>query len=306
MNPLIVIVGPTAVGKTEVALQLAGLLGGEIVIADSRTFYRGLDIGTAKPTPEDRARIPHHLVDVADPDQPWSLALFQEAARQAIAAIHARGHLPFLVGGTGQYVRAVTEGWQAPGVEPNPPLRLALQAWAAQVTPLGLHARLAALDPAAAAAIDYRNLRRTIRALEVIFSTGLRFSEQRRRGPSPYRLLTLGLTRPRPELYARIDARIHAMLAAGFPEEVHRLLEAGYSPDLPALSAIGYRELAAHLRGELSLEAAVALIQRNTRVYVRRQANWFRLDDPAIRWFEAGPHAVEAMRAAICSWLASA
>ncbi|MBN1148890.1 MAG: tRNA (adenosine(37)-N6)-dimethylallyltransferase MiaA [Anaerolineales bacterium] len=306
LPPLIVILGPTAVGKTEIAIQLAGRLGGEIVSADSRLFYRGMDIGTAKPTQAERERAPHHLVDVADPDQVWSLALFQERARQAIADIHGRGRLPLLVGGAGQYIRAVTQGWQAPQVEPDRRLRAALENWAQEIGEDGLHTRLAVLDPQAAASIDPRNLRRTVRALEVILSSGLRFSEQRRRQPSPYRLLLLGLTRPRPELYARIDARIQDMLAAGFVEEVQNLLEAGYSPELPTLSAIGYREMVAYLSGAISLHEAVQLIQRATRTFVRRQANWFKADDPGIRWFRVEPDTVDVLEVVIRAWLSTA
>jgi tRNA dimethylallyltransferase len=293
--PLLVIVGPTAVGKTDASIQLALRLDGEVVSADSRLFYRGMDIGTAKPTSQEMQGVPHHLIDLADPccrETGMSLAQFQQAAHQAIAAIHARGRLPLLVGGTGQYVRAVIQGWQAPPVEPDPALRLALESWARQVGPDGLHARLRTLDPAAAEAIDYRNLRRTVRALEVIFTTGRPFSAQRRQAASPYRLLVIGLQRPRPELYARIDRRIQLMLDAGWLDEVRRLLERGCTPDLPSMSAIGYRELAAHLQGRLSLDEAVALVQRQTRLFVRRQANWFKPSDPAIRWFDAGPEAV--------------
>ncbi len=293
-QPLVALVGPTAVGKTEAAVALAQRLDMEIVSADSRLFYRGMDIGTAKPTSEERRGVPHHLIDVANPGQTWSLADFQRAAAEAIAGIHLRGRLPLLVGGTGQYVRAVLEGWQAPRAAPDPRLRAALESLAARITPHGLHARLALLDPQAAEAIDPRNLRRTVRALEVILTTGRRFSEQRKRGESPYQVLMLGLFRERQELYARIDARLQAMLEAGFLEEVAGLLRAGYSLDSPALSAIGYRELAAHLRGELTLEQAVTLIKRQTRVFVRRQANWFKRDDPRIQWVQAGPGSVDA------------
>jgi tRNA dimethylallyltransferase len=297
--PLVAIVGPTAAGKTEIAIQLAERLGGEIVSADSRLFYRGMDIGTAKPTAAERRRVPHHLIDVADPDEAWSLATFQQQASQAIAGIHARNRLPFLVGGTGQYFRAVTQGWTVPPVSPNPRLRGALEAWGEQVGKDGLHARLAALDPQAAASIDPRNLRRTVRALEVILSTGRRFSQQRQRGASPYRLLVLGLNRPRPELYARIDARVDAMLQAGLVQEVRGLLDKGYSPDLPTLSAIGYREMIAYLQGKIGLDEAVAQIKRQTRLLVRRQANWFKLDDPHIHWFVAGPQTTGQMQAEI-------
>jgi tRNA dimethylallyltransferase len=295
--PLILIVGPTAVGKTEFAIPLAKRLGGEIVSADSRLFYRGMDIGTAKPTREERARVPHHLIDIANPDETLSLAVFQRMAREAIAEIHARGNLPFLVGGTGQYVRAVTEGWTPPEVSPDERLRRHLEKMEREKGRDWLHAALRDLDPEAAAKIDARNVRRVIRALEVIFTTGYKFSAQRMQSESPYDLIAIGLKRPRAELYARVDARLESIFAAGFLDEVKALLEKGYSPNLPAMSAIGYRECAAVLRGEMTVEEAKAQIRRATRVFVRRQANWFKESDPSIAWFEAGaadaPSAVE-------------
>jgi len=300
-NPLIVIVGPTAVGKTELAIGLARQFDGEIVSADSRLFYRGMDIGTAKPTPEERARVPHHLIDVAAPDESWSLAVFQRAAQLAIADIRQRNRLPFLVGGTGQYVRAVIEGWEIPAQAPDAVLRTALEKWADQIGPDSLHDHLAYLDPQAASGIDARNVRRTIRALEVIFRTGRLFSEQRQRSTSPYSLLLIGLKRPREELYRRVDQRIEAMLAAGLVEEVSTLLKQGYSPELPTLSAIGYREIVAYLRGQMSLDEAVTSMKRLTRRYVRQQANWFRESDPSMRWFEAGPQMTEQVAAYIRS-----
>jgi tRNA dimethylallyltransferase len=303
LPPLLVILGPTAVGKTEIAIRLAESLGGEIVSADSRLFYRGMDAGTAKPSLAERARVPHHLIDVADPDETWSLVLFQQEARRAIQEIHARGRLPFLVGGTGQYIRAVTEGWQAPAAQPDPRLRGVLETWAAQIGPLGLHERLAQLDPQAGEQIEARNLRRTVRALEVILSTGRRFSAQRRRGETPYRLLTLGLNRPRPELYARIDARIEAMFAAGWVDEVRGLLAQGYSPELPSLSAIGYPQVIDYLQGKSTYAEAVMLIKRLTRQFVRRQANWFKENDPQIHWFPAGERTLEAMEGVIRGWI---
>jgi tRNA dimethylallyltransferase len=301
--PLVVILGPTAVGKTELAIQIAERLGGEIVSADSRLFYRGMDIGTAKPTPAEQKRVPHHLIDVADPDQIWSLALFQQKAIEAIAEISARGRLPLLVGGTGQYIRAVIQGWELPKVAPNAGLRTALENWAAEIGADGLHQRLASLDPQAAAGIDAHNLRRTVRAVEVILSSGRRFSEQRLSQPSPYRLLLLGLTCPRAELYRRVDARIQMMIEAGLVEEVRALLGQGYSPDLPTLSAIGYREMIAYLRGKISLAEAVRQMQRATRVFVRRQANWFKPDDPDIRWFRIGVDTLNDMLEAIREFL---
>lgn len=283
---LILIVGPTAVGKTEIAIQLAERLNGEIVSADSRLFYRGMDIGTAKPTAEERARVPHHLIDIADPDEILSLAVFQQKAREAIADIHARNKLPFLVGGTGQYVRAVTEGWTPPEVAPQEGLREELEKWRAEKGAYWLHEKLKTLDPEAAARIDPRNYRRTIRALEVILTTGKKFSEQRGRGDSPYHLITIGLTRPREELYRRVDERIESMFANGLVEEVRGLLAKGYSPSLPTMSAIGYRECVGVVKGEWSVEQAKVQIRRATRVYVRRQANWFKESDPNILWFK--------------------
>lgn len=262
-----------------------------------------MDIGTAKPTPAEMARVPHHLIDVADPDQVWSLALFQQEAQRAIAGIHARSRLPLLVGGTGQYVRAVIEGWSPPPAAPDTRLRDALAAWAHEITPDGLHARLAQLDPAAAAAIDPRNVRRTVRALEVILATGRRFSDQRRRSASPYRLLVLGLTRPRDELYARVDARIAAMFAAGFVDEVRALLAGGYAPDLPTLSAIGYQQVCAYLQGQMTLDDVIVEMKRLTRQFVRRQANWFKASDPQIHWFTAGAKTVDEMEALCREWL---
>ena len=286
--PLILLIGPTAVGKTELSLQLAERLNGEIVSADSRLFYCGMDIGTAKPTPEERARVPHHLIDVADPDEVWSLAVFQQKATEIIANIHARGKLPFLVGGTGQYVRAVTEGWTPPEVKSDPRLREVLEELAKDNGIYWLHASLQKLDPTSAEKIDARNVRRTIRALEVILTTGKPFSQQRGQSDSPYRLLTIGLKRPREELYQRVDERIEAMFETGLLDEVQSLLAQGYSPELPPMSAIGYRECVGVVNGELTAEQAKVEMRRATRVFVRRQANWFKEDDPDIHWFYAG------------------
>jgi tRNA dimethylallyltransferase len=285
---LVLLVGPTAVGKTELAIQLAERLDGEIVSADSRLFYRGMDIGTAKPSAEERARIPHHLIDVADPDETWSLALFQQRAANIISDIHQRGRLPFLVGGTGQYVRAVAQGWTPPEVEPDERLRGALEKMKEERGVHWLHEKLASIDPKAAEKIDPRNVRRTIRALEVILTTGMPFSQQRGQSASPYTLLTIGLKRSREELYQRIDQRIEGMFVAGFLEEVQNLLDRGYSPTLPSMSAIGYREGSQVVTGRLSAEQAKVEMRRATRMYVRRQANWFKESDPHIHWFEAG------------------
>jgi tRNA dimethylallyltransferase len=286
--PLILIVGPTAVGKTELAIQLAEKLNGEIVSADSRLFYRGMDIGTAKPSREEMARVPHYLIDIVNPDETLSLAVFQQKAKEIIADIHARGKLPFLVGGTGQYVRAVTQGWTPPEVTQNARMRDELERIASSEEKGAewLHARLQSLDPDSAEKIDARNERRTIRALEVILTTGRKFSEQRGQVDSPYHLITIGLTRPRPELYERVDQRINAMFANGFEDEVKGLLESGYPPTLPSMSAIGYRECIHVVNDEWSIEQAKVEMRRATRSFVRRQANWFKESDPNIVWFK--------------------
>ena len=283
--PVTVIVGPTAVGKTAFAIELAKIANAEIVSADSRYFYRGMDIGTAKPTPEERQSIPHHLIDVADPDETWSLALFQQKAYDAIASIHERGKNVIVVGGTGQYIRALLQGWSPPTMEADLVMRAVLEDWANEIGPMEIHKKLAILDPIAAEKIDYRNVRRTIRALEVIFGSGQRFSEQRKVTESPYSFLILGLNRSRSSLYQRIDQRIDQMIRQGFIEEVAGLLEKGYSPTLPSMSAIGYREISAYLNHEISLDEAIRLIKQRTRNFVRRQANWFKTNDPQIHWF---------------------
>jgi tRNA dimethylallyltransferase len=294
--PLILVVGPTAVGKTEIAIQLAERLNGEIVSADSRLFYRGMNIGTAKPTREEQARVPHHLIDIVNPDEILSLAVFQQKAREAIVDIHTRNKLPFLVGGTGQYVRAVTEGWSPPEVKPDERLRGELEGMKDERGIYWLYEKLKDLDPVAAQKIDPRNYRRTIRALEVIMTTGRRFSDQRGQSESPYHLITIGLTRPRAELYERIDQRIDEMFANGFVEEVRQLLAKGYSPALPTMSAIGYRECVRVVNGELNEEQAKVEIRRATRVFVRRQANWFKESDPNIKWFRVETGATEAIQ----------
>jgi tRNA dimethylallyltransferase len=303
-QPLAIIIGPTAVGKTEIAIQLAEQVDGEIISADSRLFYRGMDIGTAKPTKGDMARVPHHLIDIADPDEILSLAVFQKMAHVAIADIQARGKLPVLVGGTGQYVRAVTEGWSPPEVKPNPRLRDELEKIASshrRTTEIGvetttddiktmdgkkwIYEKLKSLDPEAAENIDARNLRRTVRALEVILTTGRKFSELRKRDEALYDLISIGLIRPRTELYARIDARIEGMVQSGLLDEVKVLMAKGYSPELPTMSAIGYRESVKVIKGVWSVDEAKVAMRRASRAFVRRQANWFKESDPNIKWF---------------------
>lgn len=282
---LILIVGPTAVGKTELAIKLAEKFNGEIISADSRLFYKGMDVGTAKPSKEELVRVPHHLIDIVNPDKTLSLAMFQQKAQEIIADIHARNRLPFLVGGTGQYVRAVTEGWTPPEVTPNKRMRDELERMKEEKGIIWLHEKLKTLDEEAASKIDARNYRRTIRALEVIFTTGRKFSGQRSKGESSYDLISIGLTRPREELYKRVDERIELMFANGLIDEVKSLLDKGYSPTLPSMSAIGYRECVGVVQGHMSIEQAQVEMKRVTRIFVRRQSNWFKESDESIKWF---------------------
>jgi tRNA dimethylallyltransferase len=300
---LVAIVGPTAVGKSSAAAALAEHIDAEVVSADSRLLYRGMDIGTAKPSPEERRRVVHHLIDVTDVDQPWSLATYRHAALEAIEGIAGRGHLPLLVGGTGQYVTAILDGWEPPALPADPELRRRLEEEAAREGAPALHSRLARLDPASAERIDPRNVRRVIRALEIRMMTGKPASLQRGHRAPPFRALRLGLMLPRPELYERIDARIDSMLAAGWVDEVRALLDRGYSLDLPAFSALGYRPLAEVIRGQITLEDAKQRIRRSSREFVRRQANWFKPSDPRIEWVEVRPGVELELEARVRSWI---
>lgn len=302
-TPLIVILGPTAVGKTALALTLAQTLNGEIVSADSRQIYRYMDIGTAKPTPEERAQIPHHLIDVVDPDQTLTMAEFQAQANAAIMDIHARGRLPLLVGGTGQYVTALIEGWNVPRVPPNDAFRAQWQAFAAEHGTQALHDHLRAIDPDAASTIDHRNVRRVIRALEVIDATGQRFSEQRRKTPPPYDVLQFGLTLDRERLYDRADRRVDAMMAQGFLDEVRWLLDQGYDRDLPSMSGLGYAQLTAHLLDGIPLETAVTETKLATHNFIRQQYTWFRGHDSGILWHNSESLEVSAILADVRQWM---
>jgi tRNA dimethylallyltransferase len=301
--PLVAVVGPTASGKTALSVRLARAVGGEVVSADSRQVYRGMDIGTAKATPEEQAGVPHHLLDVVDPDQALSLAEFQTLAYAAIDGILARGMVPFLVGGTGQYAMAVLEGWQVPRVPPDEKLRQELYRQAEAEGAGSLHARLQALDPIAALRIDPRNVRRVVRALEVCLTTGRPISEQQQKTP-PYRALILGLHLPRTVLYERIDRRVEAMMAAGLEGEVRRLAAAGYDFELPAMSGVGYAQFRPYLAGKASLEETVQAIKRATRRFVRHQANWFQPGDPRIHWLDAAGDPFETALCLVQDFLA--
>ena len=282
------IVGPTATGKTEVGILLAERIGGEIVSADSMQVYRGMDIGTGKPTPEQLARVPHHLIGVIDPDAPFSVAEYQERARAAIADIRARGRQPILVGGSGLYVRAVVDGLALSMAPPDADFRRRLTDEAAASGPAALHARLAELDPEAARRIHPNDAKRIIRALEVYQQTGQRISslqELDRHRRARYNTRQSGLTAPRPELYRRIEARVDEMVARGLADEVRGLLGRGYGERLASMKGLGYAQLIPYLRGECSLDAAVSRLKRDTRRFAKRQLTWFRAD-PRIEWVD--------------------
>ena len=283
--PLIAVVGPTAVGKTALAIALAQRFDGEIVNADSRQVYVGMDIGAAKPTAAEQRAAPHHLIDIRPPDVPISLGEYLPLARDAIAAIAGRGRLPILCGGSGQYVRALLEGWRVPSVPPDAARRAALQRRAEREGGASLWQELHRLDPSRAAAVGPHNLRRVIRALEVCYAAGPG-AGGRAENP-PYRALVIGLTMARAALYARIDARFDAMMSAGLEDEARRLAAAGYTLGQGPLSSIGYRELGQRFAGELTLAEAVARAKTQTHRLARRQYAWFKLSDARIRWLDA-------------------
>lgn len=302
MEQVFALVGPTAVGKSRVALELAERLNAEIVSADSRQVYRYMDIGTAKPSSEERARVPHHLVDIVDPDEEFTLAHFRTLALEAITDIQRRGVVPLVVGGTGLYIRALAQGYVVPPAPPDPAVRQALEERAATEGPQTLYQELLALDPEGSSHIHPQNTRRIVRALEVWHSTGQPFSYWQQRAEPPFQVLLLGLTCARMELYRRIDQRVDQMMAAGLLEEMRALSDRGYGWALPAMSGLGYRQLGEYLRGECNLPAAVQRTKYATHRYARQQYAWFRVGDPAIVWFQSdgGPMEIaDAMMSAI-------
>lgn len=290
LRPVLVIVGPTAVGKTELSIQVAKRVGGEIISADSMQIYRGLDIGTAKPTLEERQGVPHHLLDVVDPSEEFSVAEYQRMADEVLQDIARRNRIPILVGGTGLYVRAVLEGFVFEGEGKDPALRSHLQRLADKEGNKALYDRLQAVDPATAARLHPNDRRRIIRALEVYHTTGKPLSvhlQRQKHRPPKYPSVKFGLYRERAQLYERINRRVDKMMKAGLLGEVRRLLDQGLSDDSTAMQALGYKELVGYLRGEYDLEEAIRLLKRNTRRYAKRQYTWFRRD-PEIMWINLG------------------
>jgi tRNA dimethylallyltransferase len=288
---LIAVVGATATGKSALAVELAEAFDGEVVSVDAYAIYRGLDIGTAKPSAQERARVPHHLIDIVEPDERMRLARYLDAAQAALDDIWARGKLPVLAGGSGQYLWAILEGWQVPRVEPDIALREEFERLAESDGPGAVHERLAAIDPDAASRLDPLNTRRVIRALEVVMRTGLPLSACQTRQPIDARVLVLGLRLPRERQFERLDARVEAMFADGFVDEVEGLRAAGFSDAGPVRSGVGYKEISAYLDGEYDLAEAVQRTKFANHRLARRQAAWFRESDPRIQWVESGPRA---------------
>jgi tRNA dimethylallyltransferase len=287
-RPVLAIVGPTASGKSELGLRVARQAGGEIVNADALQVYRGLDVGTAKPTPEERREVPHHLIDVLDPEERFSAGEFARRGRQAIAEVRGRGRLPIVVGGSGFYLQALFEGL-SPLPPSDPELRLELSRRAAEEGPESVHAVLAAVDPATARRLAPADVQRVVRALEVAITTGRplsRWIAERPAGEDPLPAVRVALTLPRTLLYDRIAARVARMLAQGWVEEVRGLLDRGVEPEAPAFQAIGYRQMVRFVRGEQSLDEAVADTVRATRRFAKRQLTWFR-NEADVRWLDS-------------------
>lgn len=286
MSHLIAIVGPTGVGKSRLALQLAQNFNGEIVSADSRQVYRHMDIGTAKPNRQELSLVRHHLIDIINPNEVFSLAQYQELASKAIDSIGQHQRLPILVGGSGQYVWSVIESWGIPKVPPNTDFRHSLEERVAKVGREELYHELELLDPVAASRINPSNVRRVIRALEVYRGSKTSSHQLQNKNKIPYDTLIIGLTADRAELYRRIDKRVDRMIEKGLIEEVKKLMNMGYGLDLPAMSGIGYKQIGMYLEGGMTLEAAIQQIKFESHRFVRQQYNWFSPKDDRIRWFD--------------------
>ena len=286
-RPSLFIVGPTATGKTRLAVSLARRFNGEIINADSRQVYRYMDIGTAKPTPEEQKQALHHLLDIPTPDQRFDLGSFLSLARSIIEEIQGRGHLPMVVGGTGQYIWALLEGWEVPAAPPDPDFRNAKEQEAAHRGALALYRELQEIDPQRASELDPRNVRRVIRALEIYHTTQRKPSDYRKKAAQGLDSLIIGLTLDRGELYRRIDQRVDQMIQAGLLDEVRNLAGMGFQLGSGPLDSPGYRELGQYLTGEITLEEAVQRAKYQTHQLARRQYAWFKLNDPRIHWLDA-------------------
>ena len=287
-QPLVILTGPTAVGKTALSIALAKAIGGEIVSADSMQVYRHMDIGSAKITREEMAGVPHHLIDVLEPTEAFNVVIFQKLAKEAMAGIYGRGRIPILVGGTGFYIQAVLYDIDFTENDEDTALRKELEALAQSEGAEALYDRLKAVDPASCMSIHAHNVKRIIRALEFYEKTGQPISahnEEQRQNVSPYRFAYFVLNDNREEIYKRIDLRVEQMVAAGLVEEVQRLKDMGCTKDMVSMQGLGYKEILRYLEGELTLEEAVYLIKRDTRHFAKRQLTWFRREKEVI-WVE--------------------
>jgi tRNA dimethylallyltransferase len=285
MKQIIAIVGPTGIGKSNLAVRISQKIDAEIIGADSRQVYRYMDIGTAKPSKEERGLVPHHLIDIINPNESFSLAEYQQQCKSIIEDICNRNKLPLLVGGSGQYTWAVLEGWGIPEVAPDMKYRNMLENKAAEMGKEELYHELLLTDPEAAARIDESNVRRVIRALEI--AKNAKDNKTRKRDKQPiYDALIIGLTTSREELYCRIDKRVDSMIEKGLLDETKWLIDNEYNSDLPSMSGIGYKQMVMYLKGELSLDSAIQQIKYETHRYVRSQYNWFKLKDDRIKWFD--------------------
>lgn len=305
MNQLIAVVGPTGIGKSQLALRLAQAFNEEIVSADSRQVYRYMDIGTAKPEPKELSLVPHHLINIVNPDEMFSLAQYQELAYAAISDIQKRHKLPFLVGGSGLYVWAVLEGWRMPRVAPDSEFRHNMERKAADNGSEELYRELVKVDPAAAQRIDRHNVRRVIRALEVHKMAKTPISQLQKKEIPPFNKSIIGLTADRAELYRRIDLRVDEMIEKGLVSEVEKLLKTGYDFNLPAISGIGYKQVGMFLKGELTLATAIQQIKFETHRFVRHQYAWFRLKDDRIHWFDMSDQMDPEIEATVCKFIKS-
>ena len=293
-NSLIVILGPTASGKTAFSLRLALEIGGEIVSADSRQIYRGMDIGTDKISEKIRAKIPHHMIDLRNPDQPYSLADFQRDTKRAIADIHRRKKIPILVGGTGLYISSIVQNYQLPDAPPNPNIRAELEAELEKEGAEYLYKMLHELDPLAASKIHPNNHRYLIRALEINLSTQKNVEAQKRRGECPYEVFQIGIDWESEVLFDRINRRVDEQRTSGLIEETQRLYE-DYDKKLPSMTGLGYKQIIQYFDKELTLDEALELLKKETREYARRQRTWFKRDD-SIFWVQGETLAQELNR----------
>jgi tRNA dimethylallyltransferase len=299
---IVVLTGPTGVGKTDLAVRLVERFGGEIVSADSRQVYKYLNIGTAKPTPDELRRAHHHLIDYVDPAEPYSVTSYFDDADPVLRDVLARGQIAWVVGGSWHYIQALIDRIEPPRVPPNLELRAELERLAASEGPEAIHARLAEHDPVSAANIERRNVRRMIRALEVTLTTGRTFSEIGRERGMPLPALRLVLSRPRAEVYARVDERVDAMIAAGWLDEARSLLELGYDESLPSISSHGYREMVAVVKGTMSLADAAQHTKFAIHSYVRGQDLWLK-KRPEYQWIQAGDSALEQASTLLSAYL---